>query len=151
MELSEAQVKNKPQIIHCSKRHHWIVASIVNCKLEEVRVYDALFSTIDKETRNIIQNSTSCKRLDIKLARCQKQTGGKDCGVFRIAFVTTIAFRKKMTKFHQELMRPHLVECINKSTCHHFLVSKVFLYFITQHTMIHFDFNVYIITVFIII
>ena len=31
VELSEAQVKNKLQIIHCSKRHHWIVASTVNC------------------------------------------------------------------------------------------------------------------------
>ena len=66
----EAQVKNKLQIIHCSKRHHWIVASTVNCKLEEVQVYDSLFSTIDKETRNIIQNlfqATSCKKLNIKL------------------------------------------------------------------------------------
>ena len=70
VELSEAQVKNKLQIIHCSKRHHWIVASTVNCKLEEVRVYDSLFSNIDKQNRNIIQNlfqATSCKRLDIKL------------------------------------------------------------------------------------
>ena len=117
VELSEAQVKNKLQIIHCSKRHHWIVASTVNCKLEEVQVYDSLFSTIDKETRNIIQNlfqATSCKKPNIKLVRCQKQTGGKDCGVFSIAFATTIAFRMKMTKFHQELMRAHLVECLNK-------------------------------------
>ena len=34
VELSE--VKNKLQIIHCSKRNHWTVASTVNCKLEEV-------------------------------------------------------------------------------------------------------------------
>ena len=82
VELSEAQVKDKPQIIHCSKRYHWIVASTVNCKFEEVQVYDSLFSTIDKETRNIIQNlfqATSCKKPNIKLVRCRKQTGGKDC------------------------------------------------------------------------
>ena len=82
-----------------------------------MQVYDSLFSTIDKETRNIIQNlfqATSCKKPNIKLVRCQKQTGGKDCGVFSIAFATTIAFRMKMTKFHQELMRAHLVECLNK-------------------------------------
>ena len=30
VKLSEAQVKNILQIIHCSKRHHWIVASTVN-------------------------------------------------------------------------------------------------------------------------
>ena len=84
VELSETQVKNKLQIIHCTKRHHWIVASTVNCKFGEVQVYDSLFSTTDKETRNIIQNlfqATSCKRLVIKHVRCQKQIGGKDCGV----------------------------------------------------------------------
>ena len=66
--MSEAQVKNKLQIIHCSKQNHWIVASTVNYKLEEVLVYDSLFSTIDKETRKIIQNlfqATLCKRLDM--------------------------------------------------------------------------------------
>ena len=43
VELSEAQVKNKLQIIHCSKRYHWIVGSTVNCKFKEVQIYDSLF------------------------------------------------------------------------------------------------------------
>ena len=126
IELLEAQVKNKLQI---SKRLHWIVASTVNCKFEEVQVYDSLFRTMDKETKNTTQNlfqARSCKGLVIKLVRCQKQTGGKDCGLFSIAFATAIAFHTKITNFHQELMRTHLVECLNKSTCHHFLVSKNF-------------------------
>ena len=70
VELSEAPVKNKLQIIHCSKQNQWTVASTVNCKLEKVCVYDSLFSTIDNETINVIQNlfhATSCKRLILNL------------------------------------------------------------------------------------
>ena len=83
VELSEAQVKNKLQIIHCSKRHHWIVASTVNCKLEEVRVYDSLFSNIDKQTRNIIQNlcqATSCKGLTSSLFDVKSKLEEKNVG-----------------------------------------------------------------------
>ena len=29
-------VSNKIQIIHCSKRHHWVVATTVNCRDGEV-------------------------------------------------------------------------------------------------------------------
>ena len=100
-------------------------AASLDCSLYcKLQVYDSLFSNINKQTRNIIQNlfqATSYKRLDIKFVRCQKQTGGKDCGMFSIAFAPTIAFGVKMTKFCQELMRAHLVECLNKKA--HVIIS----------------------------
>ena len=40
--LNEAMVKNKLQIIHCKKRQHWIVATTVNSKSNEVKVFDSI-------------------------------------------------------------------------------------------------------------
>ena len=52
----------------------------------------------------------------MKFARCQKQKGGADCGLFAIAFATAIAFGKRpgKIKFVQEELRSHLVTCLNK-------------------------------------
>jgi len=56
MVLTEKSVRNKVQIIHCKGRHHWVVASTVNCHIGEVKVYDSLFKYSDKETEKVIFN-----------------------------------------------------------------------------------------------
>ena len=60
IELSEASVQNKLQIIHCRSRQYWIVASTLNCPLGEVKVYDSLFYKCDKETKCVIANLFQC-------------------------------------------------------------------------------------------
>jgi len=75
MALTDMEIRNKVQIIHCSRRKHWIVATTVNCKEGEVKTYDLVFDSCDNE---------------VELAVRQKQVGGKDCGVHSIAFATAI-------------------------------------------------------------
>ena len=47
----------------------------------------------------------------------QKQAGRKDCGVFAIAFATSIAFGLDISTsaFHQEKMRLHLARCFTEN------------------------------------
>ena len=83
---TEREIRNKVQIIHCSRRKHWIVATTVNCKEGEVRIYDSELNSCDDEVelvvRNLFQADTAKGSPRIKVMHCQKQVGGKDCGVF---------------------------------------------------------------------
>ena len=78
---------------------------------------DSVYKKLDQETQQTICNlfQFSSSRPTIRLIKTQKQKGSKDCGVFAIAFATTIAFGHNPTKqvFRQELMRAHLVHCLN--------------------------------------
>ena len=46
-------VKNKVQI-HFNKRHHWIVATTVKCKIGQILVIDSLYKSIDDETKSTV-------------------------------------------------------------------------------------------------
>ena len=111
-------ITNCIQIIRCKARHHWVTASTVNCKLGEVKVFDTVFNHCDKETNGVIQNllaTSNFPELTITMGRCQKQKGGKDCGLFSIAIATAFAFglHPSKQKFKQSSMRMHLVHCFS--------------------------------------
>ena len=116
--LNEAMVKNKLQIIHCKKRQHWIVATTVNSRSNEVKVFDSIFVSLDKETKQVLLNLFGHDKAEpkLKLLKSQKQSGSKDCGLFAVAYATSIAFGKDPTKkiLYQDKMRTHLVDCLQK-------------------------------------
>ena len=112
---------NKIQIIHCEKRHHWIVASTTNITggtNDIFTVMDSVYHTIDEDTKQIICNlfQYGPKQPTIKLIRTQKQEGSSDCGVFAVAIATAIVLGKNPTKsaFQQKSMRSHFVNCLNQ-------------------------------------
>ena len=111
-------IENNVQIVHCPTRHHWITATTLNCKAGEIKIFDSLFTFCDKETRGILYEfyQRGTEKLTITMSRCQKQTGGKDCGLFSIAFAVALVFNLNGSKlkFRQEMMRPHLVDCFTK-------------------------------------
>ena len=116
--LTEKETRNKLQIIHCNSRHHWIVASTVGCTLNQVKVYDSLFTYCDKETESILFSLfqwNKSSKLVITVSRSQKQKGTVDCGLFAIANATAIAHGKNPSKlrYKQEVMRAHLIDCFN--------------------------------------
>ena len=55
--FTEVMVRNKFQIIYCSERHHWIIASAVKSAPGVVIMVDSLFKSIDKETKSIVKVS----------------------------------------------------------------------------------------------
>ena len=118
---TENSISNNIQIIYCQGRHHWITMTTVNCKAGEVKVFDSAFSFCDRETIRVINNfftTDSMYTPTLTMGRCQKQKGGKDCGLFSIAFATALAFRSHPSKlkFDQSMMRQHLVNCLIKNT-----------------------------------
>ena len=68
-----------------------MVATTIGCCNNEVKVYDSLFSFLDKDSLDIVKNMFTCEGVKpvIKMARCQKQKGSKDCGVYAIVLYST--------------------------------------------------------------
>ena len=93
---------------------------MVNCKEGEVRIYDSVFNSSDDEVElevcNLFQADTAKGSLRIKVMHCQKQVGGKDCGVFSITFAAAIVLglNPVTITFLQPMMRAHLVNCLSK-------------------------------------
>lgn len=100
------------QIIH-SRGDHWIVASTVLADDGQVKVYDSVYRTLDRETLNIISNIFNGSNAK-ELVPIHRQTGGRDCGVYAIAISTALAFSHDPSKirFNQPAMRLHLIRCL---------------------------------------
>ena len=110
---NNVDLKNQLQIIH-SHGDHWIAASNVGCKDEITHVFDSVYSSLDRETEDVVHNLfQTAKSLPIKIemSSCQKQAGGTDCGLFSI---TAIADPSKI-KFCQMEMRSHLANCFKNN------------------------------------
>ena len=86
---------NKLQIVHCRERNHWITVTTIGCEEGIVKAFDSLYCALDDPSTTIVLNMFQDK-MDkppkIKVIRPQKQIGAKDCGVFAIAFATSLAF-----------------------------------------------------------
>ena len=102
------------QIIH-SGGNHWIVASNSLSVGGVVKVYDSVYDHVDEETAIVINNLFG-KECSIQVVKRQKQTGGRDCGLFAVCVSTVLCFGKdpSILKFDQARMRPHFVNCLEK-------------------------------------
>ena len=105
------------QIIYCNKRSHWITATTKFCKPGQVNIYDSMFSKLDAETRTIVKQMFGLKKADdISMVAMQCQKGSKDCGLFAIAVITSLAFGEdpSTVSYDQYNLRRHLIDCITK-------------------------------------
>lgn len=107
--------ENSVQPVHCKSRNHWIVASNKSCDGHEVDIYDSLFIDIDPETRSLLIQmfSLNDKHPVINMKKTQRQSGSVDCGLYAIAFMTSLAYGQdpRMTVYCQDKMRSHLTGC----------------------------------------
>ena len=86
--LEADQVNEKIQIVFCNNRQHWKVATTVACNDGEVKVYDSIFSYLDKESLRTVMNlfSTENFKPKVKLLHSQKQKGSDDWSVCYLFF-----------------------------------------------------------------
>ena len=107
---------NSIQVVHCLKRHHWIVASNVLSASGHVHIYDSLHTTTDEESTELVKNMFGTEDSFVNIPKIQIQMGGADCGLFAIAYVTSLAHGDdpSVISYEQIKMRGHLIECFTK-------------------------------------
>ena len=100
------------QAIQCHG-NHWIVASTLGCSNGEVvKVFDSLYTSVDKDTQDVIVNLfQTAEKLRLEMAKMCKHKGRNDCGLFAIAVATALAFGSSPVEFQQSGMREHLLKC----------------------------------------
>ena len=90
--------------------------SNVVCQPGHINVYDSLHMTLSK---GLIADLLQHPGRTITITHCnvQWQSGGGDCGVFAIAFATSICARHDPTMkvFDQKKMRKHLITCLENA------------------------------------
>ena len=115
--LTKEMVQNKLQIVYCTDREHWVVATTIKNRSGEVLIFDSVFNSVDDDTMktvcNLFKHSGLTGKLNVKMIKTPKQKGSDDCGVFSIAYATAIALGRSPAKltFRQDSMRAHLVQC----------------------------------------
>ena len=108
---------NSIQTVHCLRRHHWIVASNVLSAKGYVHIYDSLHTTIDEESVELVTNIFGNEDDSfVCVPNLQIQKGSMDCGLFAIAYMTTLANGKdpSVLSYEQSKMRGHLIDCFAK-------------------------------------
>ena len=105
------------QIVNVSQ-NHWITISTINCKPGIVSVYDSLPSCdVPKRTKEQIAALlfSTKKNITLNFKAVQTQHGSSDCGLFAIAFATSLCAGNKPeeTTDIQHLLRGHLFDCLS--------------------------------------
>ena len=109
-------------------------------------MYDSIFNSVDKNTKEIIANLFGPSVMP-RLAESSKQSGGADCGLYAIGNATALAFglNPSQIKFHQSSLCSHLIKCMEGGNFFHISISLVYTY---VHNYIHIDkLKIFIITI----
>ncbi len=95
---------------------HWFCVSTVGCREGDINIFDSAYKYLDTDSMlqicAILQHSgTSIKFNNVPV---QKQIGGSDCGLYAIAFATTVCLglNPGQLLFEQDKMRAHLRTCL---------------------------------------
>lgn len=95
---------------------HWICLSTIGCPTGFVKVYDSLGS---RPSATAILTASQMlfhdgKEITVSNQKVQQQNGGSDCGLFAIAFATTLCFGCDPVdwKYDQPLLREHYIKCL---------------------------------------
>ena len=105
------------QILHVN-RDHWIAVSTVSCTdNEDIIVFDSKYS-LSTGTKLVLSQliHTDKPSFNVKIASVSKQSGSADCGLYAIAYITSIAFGLNPTLcvFEQSAMRLPLAKLFSR-------------------------------------
>ena len=129
----DVQPREFVQILN-NGRGHWLVVSTVDSlnnspSFCEVKVYDSMHSSVNDHIKAQVASimSTECSTIHLSFMDVQMQSGGYDCGLFAVAFVTALAFNKQPGQylFDQQQMRKHLWKCLDRKKIEMFPVKKL--------------------------
>ena len=80
------------QILHVNE-NHWLTISTCGCDNASVYVYDSTYSSVSQDTETILAKllHTPQHSFNVRCVTTNKQSGGSDCGLFAVAYCTSIA------------------------------------------------------------
>ncbi|KZS01293.1 Uncharacterized protein APZ42_002096, partial [Daphnia magna] len=117
LEYPKATEDKWMQVIH-DGRDHWVLVAKGFVQPEHVNVYDSLVGSAwhDKHVLSCMSSllKTDEKKMTYIVKQCQRQNNSYDCGVFAIAFATSLANGEDPTGmlYDPKQLRPHLNECM---------------------------------------
>ncbi len=116
------------QILH-TRQSHWITISNIGCQENHVNVFDSMpYSATDTKTVNEICAilCSPARQIILNFPNIQKQKGGNDCGLFSIAYATTLCTGLSPSKvnYDQSKLRKHLYDCIQNNNLSLFPSSR---------------------------
>lgn len=114
------------QILHV-RNNHWLTVSNFHCDNDSVKVYDSLNSSLEISDKLACQLAAllNCStQIKVEFVKVQQQEGYSDCGLFAIAFATSLCFGipPATQNFVQKEMRSHLASCFQNGVLEHFPV-----------------------------
>ena len=116
------------QIVHMSDINHWIVISTIDCKRDEIEIYDSLQTTLSLESETVIARYLHSKspHIVMKFVNIAMQSGSTECGLYAIAITTALAFGQDPAQlvFDQNNLRTHLGECFEAGYIQQFPAVK---------------------------
>ena len=103
------------QILH-NGTNHWMTVSTINTQPSHINIYDSKYSTITESLRDqICALMHSCQQtITVHHINTDKQENGHDCGLYAIAYATSLCNGDDVTSVHynSQKMREHLVQCL---------------------------------------
>ena len=98
--------------------NHWVCLSSIGCSSGHINLYDSFFhdvvcDDIEEQARSLLGQEFR----GINVVPIQQQLNGSDCGVFAIAFATSLVFMQDPLSIQFDIpkMRPHLSRCLRSS------------------------------------
>ena len=104
------------QILHVHS-NHWLTVSNVECNGDTVKIYNSMNSTrLETNSKFMCQIAALVKcqnSVRVEYVTVKQQQGASDCGLFAIAFATSLCFGlpPENQNFVQSEMRAHLSVC----------------------------------------
>ena len=84
-----------------------------------MNVYDLLYTNVDDGTKRKVEKVFgSCVKFNLTIV--QKQVGVTDCGLFAIAFATSLAFGSASVSFKEDSLYLHSQKCFEEKSIHPF-------------------------------
>jgi len=114
------------QILH--DKNHWLTISTVETDESDVYVYDSLYRQLSDKVQSQIAciMKTPFRQINAHFIDIQRQSGTSDCGVFAIAFATSLCFgqQPELLSYNQPLMRQHLMKCFEAGKMELFPIAR---------------------------
>ena len=108
------------QILH-TRTVHWITISNVGCRQGTINYFDSLYRKVSSQSlKQIACIMFVNNEITIDVIPVQMQQNGTDCGLFAIAFATSILHGEHPAIVKYDQMRSHFVKCIKAGRIENF-------------------------------